>query len=165
MPGGEVSLKEITRETLGSILKLKVAASQERFVATNAVSIAQAHFYPDVAWFRGIYAGDEPVGFVMVNSEGQTVSWPVGFVMLELDTVKQEYSLWRFMIDHRFQRMGYGREAIRLILEHVRSLPGARELLTSVVPGEGTPGPFYQGLGFAFTGEVDHGEQVMRLAL
>lgn len=149
MPGGEVSLKEITRETLGSILKLKVAASQERFVATNAVSIAQAHFYPDVAWFRGIYAGDEPVGFVM----------------LELDTVKQEYSLWRFMIDHRFQRMGYGREAIRLILEHVRSLPGARELLTSVVPGEGTPGPFYQGLGFAFTGEVDHGEQVMRLAL
>jgi len=149
MPGGEVSLKEITRETLGSILKLKVAASQERFVATNAVSIAQAHFYPDVAWFRGIYAGDEPVGFVM----------------LELDTVKQEYSLWRFMIDHRFQRMGYGREAIRLILEHVRSLPGARELLTSVVPGEGTPGPFYQGLGFVFTGEVDHGEHVMRLAL
>lgn len=149
MADSAVTLREINRETLGPILKLKVATAQERFVATNAVSIAQAHFYPESAWFRGIYAGDEPVGFVL----------------LELDAARQEYSLWRFMIDERFQGMGYGREALRLVIAHVRSLPGAREFLTSVVPGEGTPGPFYQGLGFAFTGEVEHGEHVMRLVL
>jgi diamine N-acetyltransferase len=44
-------------------------------------------------------------------------------------------------------------------------LPGATELLTSVVPGDGSPGPFYQKLDFAFTGAVDEGEHVMRLAL
>ncbi len=149
MNDGVVSLREITRETLNEVLRLKVATAQERFVATNAVSIAQAHFHPETAWFRGIYAGDDPVGFVM----------------LELDTTKQQYGLWRFMIDERYQGRGYGREAIRLVVEQVRSLQGARELLTSVVPGEGSPGSFYQRLGFSFTGEVDHGEQVMRLEL
>ena len=149
MSGGDVTLREITRETLGAILKLKVAPSQEGFVASNAVSIAQAHFQPETAWFRGIYAGDEPVGFVM----------------LDIDTAKPEYGVWRFMIDERQQGKGYGRKALHFVIEHVRTLPGATELLLSVVPGEGSPGPFYQGLGFAFTGEVQHGEHVMRLAL
>jgi diamine N-acetyltransferase len=45
------------------------------------------------------------------------------------------------------------------------SQPQATALLTSVVPGEGNPGPFYQKLGFFFTGEIDHGEHVMRLEL
>ena len=149
MSGGDVTLQEITRETLGAILKLKVAPSQESFVASNAVSIAQAHFQPETAWFRGIYAGDEPVGFVM----------------LDIDTTKPEYGVWRFMIDERQQGKGYGRKALHLVIEYVRTLPGATELLLSVVPGEGSPGPFYQGLGFTFTGEVQHGEHVMRLPL
>lgn len=149
MSGGEVSLREITRETLGPILQLKVAATQQRFVASNAVSIAQAHFHPETAWFRGIYAGEEPVGFVM----------------LEINRATPEYSLWRLMIDEAQQGKGYGRKAMKAVIDHVRMLDGARELLTSVVPGEGSPGPFYQSLGFAFTGEVSEGEHVMRLEL
>ena len=62
-----ISLREITRETLRDVLRLKVAPEQEKFVATNAVSIAQAHFYPETAWFRAIYADDTPVGFVMIE--------------------------------------------------------------------------------------------------
>ena len=149
MSGGDVTLREITRETLGPILRLRVAPAQEKFVASNAVSIAQAHFQPETAWFRGIYAGDEPVGFVM----------------LDIDTAKPEYGVWRLMVDERQQGKGYGRKALHLVIAHVRTLPGATELLLSVVPGEGSPGPFYQGLGFAFTGEVQHGEHVMRRAL
>jgi diamine N-acetyltransferase len=85
--------------------------------------------------------------------------------MLDIDMAKPEYGVWRFMIDERQQGKGYGRKALRLVIAHVRTLPGATELLLSVVPGEGSPGPFYQGLGFAFTGEVQHGEHVMRLPL
>lgn len=144
-----VTLREITRETLGAILKLEVAPSQRRFVATNAVSIAQAHFHPEVAWFRGIYAGDEPVGFVM----------------LEIDTAKPEYSVWRLMIGADHQGKGYGRQAMQRVIDHVRTLPGAGELLLLVVPGEGSPAPFYESLGFALTGEVHDGEHVMRLGL
>jgi len=61
----EVTLREITEETVLSIIRLKVSKEQEGFVATNAVSLAQAHFSKN-AWFRAIYADDTPVGFVML---------------------------------------------------------------------------------------------------
>ncbi len=143
-----VSLREITADTLGAILKLKVKPGQEHFVADNATSIAQAHFEPK-AWFRAIYADETPVGFVMLFDDPEA----------------PEYFLWRYMIDGRYQRMGFGRQALRLFIDHVRSRPGATELLSSYVPGDGSPRPFYAGLGFVETGKVDDGENVIRLAL
>ena len=144
-----VSLREITSQTLRPILKLSVAPAQQQFVANNAVSIAQAHFEPQKAWFRAVYADETPVGFVMLSD----------------DPVKPEYYLWRFMIDQRYQRSGFGRRAIELLIEHVRQRPGARELLTSCVPGDGTPIPFYEKLGFALTGDKDEDELVMKRKL
>lgn len=144
-----IALREITKENLREILRLKVAPEQERFIASNAVSIAEAYFDRDVAWFRAIYADDVPVGFVMVHDE----------------PAERKFYLWRFMIDHRFQGRGYGRLALAQVIEYVRGRPGAHEILTSVVPGEGCPGPFYEGLGFAYTGEVEEGELMMRLPL
>jgi hypothetical protein len=38
-------------------------------------------------------------------------------------------------------------------------------MLTSHMPYEGNPGPFYQRLGFRHTGEVNDGELVMALSL
>jgi diamine N-acetyltransferase len=145
----EVSLREITKETLRQVLRLKVAPSQEGFVANNAISIAEAHFSPDRAWFRAIYADGAPVGFLM----------------LEDDPSRPSYFLWRLMIDADHQGRGIGRRAIELLVDHVRTRPGATELLTSCVPGEGGPGPFYEKLGFAYTGDVDEGELVMRRPL
>jgi diamine N-acetyltransferase len=145
----EVTFREVTKETLREILLLKVAPAQEHFVAPNEISIAEAHFSPDVAWFRAIYSGETPVGFVM----------------LEDDESKPRYYLWRFMIDARYQRTGIGRRALELLFEHVRARPGADTLWTSVVPGEGSPGPFYERLGFVYTGEYDEGELVMRREL
>ena len=65
----DVTLREIIKETLLDILRLKVAPEQARFVVSNAVSIAEAHFSPDVAWFRAIYHGDTPAGFVMMEAD------------------------------------------------------------------------------------------------
>jgi diamine N-acetyltransferase len=145
----EVTFREVTKETLREILLLKVSPAQERFVSPNEVSIAEAHFSPGVAWFRAVYSGETPVGFVM----------------LEDDPSKPRYYLWRFMIDARHQAKGVGRRALELLFEHVRGRPGAKELWTSVVPGEGGPGPFYERLGFVYTGEEDEGELVMRREL
>ncbi len=145
----EITLREITKETLRDILKLKVSSAQEQFVTSNATSIAEAHFR-DEAWFRGIYAGAA-----------------VGFVMLYLDPDGPSYDLWlwRFMIDTNHQRRGYGRRALELAIDHVRSLPGATTFFTSYVPGEGSPAAFYRTLGFVDTGEVSYGKNVMRLQL
>ena len=69
------------------------------------------------------------------------------------------------MIDHRFQGKGYGAQALEAVIAYVRQRPGAHEFLTSVVPGEGSPGPFYEKLGFAYTGEMEEAERVMRKVL
>jgi diamine N-acetyltransferase len=143
-----VTLREITAETVRTICALEVAPEQRGFVARNAESIAQAHFEPK-AWFRGVYAGETPVGFVMLYD----------------DPGAEEYFLWRFMIAGEHQGKGYGREALDLVVEHVRSRPGAKELRSSYVPGDGSPGPFYLRYGFVETGEVDEGERVIRLDL
>lgn len=144
----QVTLREITADTVRAICKLAVREDQQKFVAPNAVSIAQAHF-ADTAWFRAIYAGDTPVGFAMLDDQPD----------------KPEYFLWRFMIDARYQGMSFGRRALELLVAHVRTRPNATELLTSVQPGEGGPLPFYEKLGFELTGEIDDGEAVLRLKL
>jgi diamine N-acetyltransferase len=144
-----VSLREINKENLSAILYLSVADHQAHFVASNAVSIAQAHFDPEVAWFRAIYADETPVGFLMLYD----------------DPAKAEYFLWRFMIDQRYQGMGFGRQALLLLIEHVRGRPSATILGVSCVPGEGSPCAFYEQMGFVPTGEVDDGEIVLNLRL
>ncbi len=78
------------------------------------ISIAEASFEPK-AWFRAIYANETPVGFAMLYD----------------DREKPEYFLWRFMIDARYQHLGFGRQALQLLIDHVRTLPDAREFLLS----------------------------------
>jgi diamine N-acetyltransferase len=146
--GQEVTLREVTADTLREVCRLKVAPDQEGFVAPVAFSIAEAHFSPK-AWFRAIYAGDTPVGFVM----------------LEDDVDARQYYLWRLLVDAGHQGKGYGRRAVELLCDYVRSRPGATELLTSWVPGERGPEGFYRRLGFELTGEVDEDEVVARLPL
>lgn len=143
-----VTLREITAATVRAICALDVAPGQRGFVAPNSVSIAQAHFEPK-AWFRAVYADETPVGFVMLSE----------------DPDAGEYYLWRFMIADGHQGAGYGRRALDLVVEHVRALPGARELLSSYVPGEHGPRGFYLRYGFEETGEVEGDERVIRLAL
>jgi diamine N-acetyltransferase len=145
----EVSLREVTKETVRQIVNLRVAPSQEGFVASNGMSISEAHFEGDHAWFRAVYADEVPIGFTM----------------LALDPEKAEYHLWRFMMDQRYQGFGFGKRALELVIDYVRTLPNAKQLLLSYVPGEGCPRPFYEKLGFIDTGVVEDGEIVMRLEL
>ena len=148
MPQPTITLREITQDNLEEILRLKVADNQKCFVATNERSLAQAHF-SDKAWFRGIYADDTPVGFVM----------------LSIDTDKPEYDVWRFMIDKNHQGKAFGRKAMALIIQYVKTLPKAEKLWLSYASGEGNPSGFYTKFGFAETGDESDGEIVMVLKL
>jgi len=147
-PDAEVTLRRITSKTIRKICELSVAEGQKKFVAPNAVSIAQAHFSKD-AWLRAICAGETPVGFLLL--------W---------ESQKQgKYSLGRFMIDARYQGRGYGRKALGLVIGHVRRKPRAKELILSVVRAEGGAEELYKSYGFMFTGKIDEGEHVMKLDL
>lgn len=144
-----VTLREVTRENLIAVLTLEVAETQKDLIASNAVSIAQAHFYPETSWFRAIYADETPVGFVMLEDE----------------PAKASYTLWRFMIDERFQKQGFGRRALALVVEHVRTRPGAKVLMTSCIDKPGSAQPFYEKFGFIPNGEKEGDELIMRYAL
>ena len=59
------SLREVSAKTVRDICHLSIAPGQERFVAPNSVSIAEAYFC-EKAWFRAIYAEETPVGLLML---------------------------------------------------------------------------------------------------
>jgi diamine N-acetyltransferase len=149
-----VSLQEITSETVRSVCSLSVGESQRSFVASNAVSLAQALFSPS-AWYRAIYLSEQLVGFVMLRDES----------LREPPISKPEATLWRFMIDERYQGQGIGKAALLQVIEHVRSRSRFSSLATSYVPGVGCPEKFYLRLGFRHRGGLKNGEVLLVLPL
>lgn len=158
MCGGTVSvaLREITEENRAMVLALRVAPQQERFVGSVPAALADAASYPQAApWYRAVYAGDQPVGFVMV-------SWNV---RPQPPHIIGPWFLWKLLIDQQHQHRGYGAEVVRQIA-HLVHAAGATELLTSYVPEDGGPAGFYRRVGFVPTGDLDgNGEIIVRLAL
>jgi diamine N-acetyltransferase len=138
-PDAKVTLREVTAETVREICKLSDTLTPPRkyMVAPNAVSIAQAHF-EEHAWFRAIYADETPVGFLMLYD----------------DPEEPEYFLWRLMVAGPHHGKGFGRRAIELLIEYVKTRPGAKVLGTSCGQGPGSPEGFYRKLGFERTGEM-----------
>jgi diamine N-acetyltransferase len=149
-----VSLHEITAATVRQITGLSVNADQQRFVASNAVSLAEALFSEE-AWYRAIYFGDSPAGFVMLYDESLRAAPPLA----------PQVAVWRLMIDTRFQGRGIGAAALEQVIAHVRSKGLFSSLVTSYVPGPGSPEQFYLRAGFRHTGKVDDGEVVLELPL
>jgi GNAT superfamily N-acetyltransferase len=151
-----ISLREIGEDNAEAVLALRTTPEQERFVSPVTDSLAEAAEYPHAnPWYRAVYADDRPVGFVML-------SWDVEPQPPE---IHGPWFLWKLLIDHRYQRQGYGQEVVRQVVALVRD-QGATELLTSHVLGEGGPADFYARLGFVPTGELDPaGEVILRLVL
>ena len=54
---------------------------------------------------------------------------------------------------------------VREGIQHVRTRPGATDIYTSCADAPGGPGPFYERMGFTYTGALDEGERVMRRPL
>jgi diamine N-acetyltransferase len=151
-----VSLREITDTNRADILRLAVTPEQSDFVDGVAPSLAEAAAKPGARpWFRAIYAGETPVGFVMI-ADGVPAGHP---------EILWPYYLWRLLIDAGHQRHGYGTAALDLVVRYVRGRPGAVELVTSAVPGEGSPMPFYERSGFHPTGRMLDREHVFALPL
>jgi diamine N-acetyltransferase len=144
----EVTLREVTAENVDAVIALEVREEQRHLVASNAESIAQAH-YAEAAWFRAIYAGETPVGFVM----------------LALDDGGPSDFVWRLMVDASHQGKGYAWQAMERIIEFARGRPNTRSLLLCHQPSDGNAGPFYRALGFEYTGEKLDDELLMKLEL
>jgi diamine N-acetyltransferase len=151
-----VTLRPIDDTNRDAVVALAVAPDQERFVDGVAASVREAAANPRARpWLRAIYDGDTPVGFLMLADGAEpgngVIPWP--------------YYLWRMLIDARWQGQGYGRSALDLVVAHLRERPAADTLVTSIVPGDGSPYGFYLRYGFQPTGDFFDHETVLALPL
>ena len=146
MTNNKLHLRVVDTDNVRAACSLELEPGQEHFVAPVAVSLAQAYTEPDVAWPRVVYDGDELVGFVMAHFEGTKAY------------------LWRLNIAAGRQRRGYGAFAVDQVAREAKRR-GASKLMASYVPGDGSPLPFYEHLGFTATGEMDDNEVVIELPL
>ncbi|MDO9075278.1 MAG: GNAT family N-acetyltransferase [Rubrivivax sp.] len=129
-------------------MKLQVAAGQRTLVATVERSLAQVAYEP-AGRALAMFDGDEAVGMMLLYD-----------VRLDKDKPAEQLYVWRLMVDARHQGRGLGRRAIQWILDEARRL-GLPSVGLSHAQEAGHAGPFYEGLGFRYTGEVDDDELKM----
>ena len=143
-------LVEIDRYNYLPVLDLCVSAEQKAFVATNQYSLAQAYAQPECVPFA-LYAENRPVGFAMYS----------------LDEDDHQYWIYRLMIDQRYQGVGYGREAMGLLIDRIRGLSDEdhNRIYISFEPENAVAKALYESLGFVPDGRVLYGEVVYYLAL
>ena len=159
-----ISLKQINGKNVWELLKLEVGESQKGFVAPNDVSIIEAYVAitrNGQAFPFGIYDGETPVGFCMIGF-GADDDWEDAPAIAE-----GNYNLWRFMIDERYQGRGYGREAMKRIMEFIATEPcgPAEYCWLSYEPENTRAKALYESFGFRETGEFDGGEAIAVLKL
>lgn len=159
-----VHLVKIDKSNVWDVIALRVAESQNDFVAENSHSIIDAYVTIGTgctAFPFGIYDDEKPVGFLMIGFNTTALYED------NLDVMKNSYLLWRLMIDEKYQKQGYGREAVRLALEFIRMWPCGKAdyCVTTYEPENTVAKRLYQSFGFEETGEKDEEEDVAVLKL
>ena len=163
-----IRLEKIDAKNIWDIIELRVKREQKNFVAANDVSLLQAYTCAGTGCFAfpfAIYNDKRPVGFLMI-----------GFNEAALYDIYEEeppkiargnYSVWRFMIDKRYQGKGYGKEAMKLALDYIRTFPcgKAKYCFLSYEPENEVAKKLYFSFGFTPNGEWDGGEEVAVLSL
>lgn len=154
-------LKEINGNNIGEILKLEVFDNQKSFVATNNSSIIEAYIAiteNNHVFTFGIYKDDTPIGFLMigydVNSDEEGAP----------KIAKENYNIWRLMIDKKFQGKGFGKKAMDLALEFVNTFPcgTAKYCWLSYESHNDVARELYKSVGFVETDEKD-GEEIVAI--
>jgi len=151
-----ISLRPVDSTNYRECIELAVAPDQERFVASNVQSLAEAYVWREGAEPFAVYSDDVVVGFALLFPLGEEE--PDGSVP-SANTVRG-FVLVRLMIDRRFQSQGFGRAALEAIAELIRSR-GLPTIRLSVVPENEQALEFYRRNGFVETGELHGGEVVM----
>lgn len=145
-----VTLEAVTIDNFEALMDMELPPEQAAYLASNAYSIAQSHYYPD--WRpRAIYADGAPAGFALYDVEG--------------DGEPGCYAIYRLMVDHPRQNRGIGRRAMALLLAEIGACPDARRITICYKPGNATARRFYASLGFVETGIDERDEMVAEIRL
>lgn len=138
-----IELRPLDRSNWRDCARLELAPGQEDLVAPNVWSIAESRFEPHYVP-RAVLAAGDPVGFLMYCVETEPPD-------------AELYWLFRFMIDGNRQGRGYGRAALRLAVDEMRSAR-ARRIRTMHRPRNVAASRLYRGAGFVEIGRLEDGD-------
>lgn len=159
-----VRLEKINGKNVWDAMRLSVKEGQREFVAGNDVSIIEAYTAITAngyAYPFGIYDDEKLVGFLMIGFDKDDF-WDDA-----PDIANGNYNLWRLMIDQKYQHRGFGRRAVELALEFVRTFPCGKAdyCWLSYEPENEVAKELYASFGFVETGEKDGEELIAVLKL
>ena len=143
-----INFRAITEENFGAIISMKRPAG-EKFVATNAYSLAQAWLYRD---------NNDVYPFAIYNEDEV-----VGFMMLDEDLEERYLVIWRIMFPEEHTGKGYGSEAIEMVVRLARESGKYDYMILDCAFDNDRARHVYEKAGFKNTGEVENGEQIFRL--
>ena len=133
MKKARIYLDKINWNNYRKVIKLRVNKDQRYFVASNEASLI--HAFIEMSCGTPVYAfaimnGKTVVGFIQIMyskdwSGYEREDW------LNSDDFKKHngkpvYYIWRFMIDKKFQGQGFGKEALRLAIEFIKTFPAGK---------------------------------------
>ena len=146
-----IALRKVDESNFIACFDLKLRDGQENFVSHPIRSLAQAYVYHEQCTPFAVCRGDELVGYVMVI----------------YDYDEQTYNIWHLMIDGAHQGKGYGRAAMELALDYIRTKPfgASSRVLMTVSPENRAAFGLYRSLGFSATGRSDEEEIELGLTL
>ncbi|MER8915508.1 GNAT family N-acetyltransferase [Mesorhizobium sp. M0761] len=146
--GADVRLVSLTAANRALVAALQLAADQIDFVASNAESLDEAETDGD-ARPRVVMAGDRVVGFLMYEAPEDD----------------DEARIYRFMIDRVHQGQGYGKAALREVLDEIMRLGHISHVSICYEPGNEAARRLYRAAGFVEEGPDEDGEMIADLAL
>ena len=119
-----IHLEKITWENYGIVaVGLKLNEKQQTFLANNELSLVQAYVstindeYPFLPY--AIYSDTTVIGFTMIFYKSKNGTHSL------IDELSEEnfYGICRFMIAEEYQGKGYGKEAVKKVIDKIRTFP------------------------------------------
>ncbi|MFZ6871443.1 GNAT family N-acetyltransferase [Undibacterium sp. Di27W] len=147
----KIQLREVDIDNFDEVIHLPLLPHQENYLASNAYSLAQSKY--DIYYRpRAIYVDEQLSGFLMYKT-------------MHDEHRPREYAIHRFMIDHRQQGRGIGRQALQLAIEEIRQDLDAERITICYLPENPVAKDFYASFGFVETGVDEEGEMNAEIVL
>ena len=139
-------LKTIDKTNWEACAALKPKPEQERLIASNLYSIAEAQFLSGFS-SMAIY---------------QEASM-IGYTLFGVDSDDQNYWIYRLMIDQQYQGIGYGALAVQVILNQIQNRTDCTAFcLIGYHPDNGAAKRVYEKAGFVEEGLAPRGEMIAK---
>ncbi|MBR6135649.1 MAG: GNAT family N-acetyltransferase [Clostridia bacterium] len=147
-----IRFEEITNKNIWKVCMLEPFEEQKDFVAENIQSLAEAYATRNEgnnALPLAVYNDVDLIGFVMIG-KGTVGNED------ESDLIKDNYSLWRLMIDIKYQAQGLGKQTIDAVMALIRTFPfgEAKKVWLSYEPENIRARAIYRKYGFVENGNV-----------